>query len=194
MVASSHGREGGQVMADLLTRLDVIPRDVRPEHKEVYFTIYPFISLHWDQQIHPGLQVTLCYVLTWLMPCLTSEQIVEAAFTGRKITPSDVNANQQQHLELLHPWQDPEHRGKEANGRSTRESRRTALANAYSRPLLEEFLPAFPELSSTRALMCSTHTSQWRYSESATLKCPSANAHNRERRLSDNLVFALTPK
>lgn len=35
MVASSHGREGGKVMADLLPQLDVIAWDVCSEHKEV---------------------------------------------------------------------------------------------------------------------------------------------------------------
>lgn len=61
MVAGSHGREGGQVMAYLLARLDVIAWNVCPEHKQISFTKYPFIPFRCDQQFHTGLWVTLNY-------------------------------------------------------------------------------------------------------------------------------------
>lgn len=59
MVAGSHGREGGQVMAYLLARLDIIAWNVCPEHKYIYFTKCPSISFRCDQQFHTGLWVTL---------------------------------------------------------------------------------------------------------------------------------------
>lgn len=36
VIARAHGREGGQVMAHLLTSLDVTAWDVGPEHKHIY--------------------------------------------------------------------------------------------------------------------------------------------------------------
>lgn len=65
MVASSHGREGGQVVADLLARLDVVAWDVCPGHKHIYFIKYPAIPLLYDPQFHPGLQVTLSSTLVF---------------------------------------------------------------------------------------------------------------------------------
>lgn len=65
MVASSHGGEGGQVVADLLARLDVVAWDVCPGHKHIYFIKYPAIPLLYDLQFHPGLQVTLSSTLVF---------------------------------------------------------------------------------------------------------------------------------
>jgi len=98
MVASPHGREGGQVMADLLTRLDVAAWDVRPEHKR---SLLRYISTHFPAlgpADSPRIadHSVLCFDVSYAL--LTSEQIAEAAFTGRKITASDLSAKQEQHL------------------------------------------------------------------------------------------------
>lgn len=153
MVASSHGGEGGQVVADLLARLDVVAWDVCPGHRHIYFITQPFPSFTTRSFIQDYRSPSAPY---W---CLTSEQTAGADFTEEKSHPVK---NHTQCRAAATSATTAFSAGPRTEGyRSIRESRGPQKQSQTAR--------------SSSAVY--THTSQWRYSASVSLRCPSANTH-----------------